>query len=192
MTNRENIDTWARAAVVLIGVVAIVRGVEMLDPVVHILSLFAKEPEQIPELFWALVATVVAPGVLFYCGYLLIRYCQTISARLCNTAGKPGPYWEYAAYRLGFMLCGILVISWALPRLGQVCHNLAIRGDLVGEHREYLRQSAWVMLLWAFIQCAIGVYLIIGSPHIIKWQMKRGESGIVSDTPEAPEESTES
>ena len=55
-----------------------------------------------------------------------------------------------------------------------------------------LRQSVWITLIWLFIQCGIGVYLIVGSPYIIKWQMKRGESTNVLNTPEGGEDGSES
>ena len=191
MTNRENTDTWVRIAIVLIGMVAILRGVEVLHPVVNILMMFPREGVEFRELLRALFGTLIAPSVLIFGGCILIRYCQNISVRLCNTPSKPTPYWEYATYRLGFMLCGILAISWALPKLGQVCHNLAIRDNPMSVNLN-LRQSAWITLFWLCIQCGIGGYLIAGSPNIIKWQMKRGEGSNVADTPEEGEDGSES
>jgi len=90
--------------------------------------------------------------------------------RLGHNADEQIPYWEFAAYRLAFTFAGILIISWALPRLGQVAMNLTIRNiPLAGPQTG----SALNSLLWLIVQCAIGVYLIIGAPYIIKWQTKR-------------------
>ena len=190
MTNRENTDTWVRAAIVLLGMIAILRGVEVLHSAVNILTMFSREGVDFRELSGAFIGTIIAPSVLIFGGCYLIRNCQNISARFCNTPGTPAPYWEYAAYRLGFMLCGILAISWALPKLGQVFHNLAVNDSWVAQ-KWNTRRSAWVTLFWLSIQCGMGVYLIVGSPSIIKWQMKRGESSNVSDTPEEGEDGSE-
>ena len=182
MTDKCNVNTWVRIVFVFLGAIAILRGVEELTPLVNILSMLPREGIDFRELLWASIGTIVAPTVLIVGGYQLIRRCQILTERLCKAHDKPIPYWEYAAYRLGFTLCGILVISWALPKLGQIFLNFSMRDNPMNEN---LIRSAFNMLIWLVMQSGIGIYLILGAPHIIRWQVKRGSNSFVPNTHDA-------
>jgi len=188
MTEKQNIAPWVRIACVVLGLFAIVRAVEVLHPVINVLSMLPREGFDRTELFWALLGTIPAPSVLLAGGYCLIRYSCYLSTRIAHSADQQLPSWEYAAYRLAFTFAGILVISWALPRLGQVALNLTSRDNPMSEE---MRRSAWNSLLWLVVQSAIGAYLVIGAPHIIKWQTRRSGEAIRQPQPDSPQQRSE-
>lgn len=173
MSDKAKIGAWVRAGFVLLGAFAIVLAVELVNPVINVLafSLAEDSHHEGRELFAVLIGTIVAPGALFGCGYYLIRNCSLLSKRLLKVDNETIPYWEYAAYRLGFTLVGILYLSWILPVLGVIASNLALGNDF--SMAEQYRRDAWVNLVWFGVQGAIGVYLVVGAPHIIRWQAKR-------------------
>ena len=172
MTKEQEIAPWVRAAWVAIGVFAMVRAVEVLHPAINMLAMLANKGMNYDVILWGLVGSLPAPTVLLVGGYCLIRHSPYLTMWATRKADQQIPYGEYAAYRLAFTLAGILTISWALPRLGEVTVNLASQDSPFGE--EY-RRSAWNTLLWLVVQCGIGAYLIIGAPHIIRWQHGRSD-----------------
>jgi hypothetical protein len=171
MEKTKKVTRSVRTAFVFLGVIAVVCGITLLNPIRHILSMLTNEaPFDYTELFWNFVGSIPAPTVLFIGGLCLIRYSNYLSVRLSRNADDKIPYWEFAAYRLAFTFAGILIISWALPRLGQVAVDFAVRNiPLVGPQAG----SSLNSLFWLSFQCAFGAYLIIGAPHNIKWQTHR-------------------
>ena len=165
---------WFRLAWALVGAFAIVRGVETLQPSLEMLPLMWVLRLETEPLHWIILEALAAPALLFASGFLLIRYCDSLASRFGGAAAENVPDWEPRAYRLAFTACGVLALSWALPKLGQVASNLAF--GLVGR-TEYdsMRRSGWILAVWMAVQCAAGTYLLLGAPHIVKWQVRRGE-----------------
>lgn len=175
MGDKSAKDTWVRIALVLMGVFAAVLAVEQLNPVVNVLAQVPTDGWE-TSMMWTILGVLVAPIALLICSFVLIRYCHSLAIVVTRPArNKVVPYWEQAAYRLGSTICGILVISWALPRAGQIGFSMAWRQD--PEVSAYLRpdveRSIWISLVYMGLQTLIGVYLLWGAPHLVKWQLRR-------------------
>lgn len=155
----------------LVGVFAIIRGVETLNPTIQILSMLPAGGWEDGSVLWGAAGALVAPIVLFAMGFLLIRYSPAISARLASGFGDEMLDWEPRAYSIAFLACGVLIVSWALPRLGQVANNLAFSGASE-ELDSQIRRSGMVMLVWLTVQFILGMCLIVFGRRIVKWQTR--------------------
>lgn len=74
-----------------------------------------------------------------------------------------------AAYRLAFVICGILIIFWALsyvPRFFVILYTRFQQGM-------FHNSSDWLTLLIIMVQLTIGIYLLCGAPHFVRWQVKK-------------------
>ena len=74
-----------------------------------------------------------------------------------------------AAYRLAFVVCGVLIIFWALsyvPRFFAILYTRYQQGM-------FYKSYDWLNLLIIVIQLTIGIYLLCGAPHFVRWQVKK-------------------
>ena len=170
MNQTPDTNSWVRIAFVLLGIFAIIMGVWTSIPVVRSLAYIPLEGWN-AELAWILVVTLLAPAVMCVCAYILIRYCHHFASRLNAYAACSVPYWERAVYRLLSTFFGILLIALALPELGQVVLNLMSAERFEGQMD--LRTSAIALIVRISIQTLFGLYLLLGAPHLIKWQLRR-------------------
>jgi len=168
-------NTWVRIVLVLTGVVALVLAFNKLGPVVTLLSNISRNKLPDEGLFQAFVIALLTPLPLLITAYLLVRYCDYFATRICGACTDAAPHWEQAAYRLGSTLAGLLVLSWALPRFAAVIINMCTATQ-EGVPPEWYNESirgAWIALVYALLQSLFAVYLLLGAPHLVKWQMRR-------------------
>jgi len=73
-----------------------------------------------------LVSATIAPAILLILSFVMIRFSDRFSRKLLPDESLGVPAFESAIYRVAFTVCGVLVLSWALPRIGQILSNLAV------------------------------------------------------------------
>ena len=75
------------------------------------------------------------------------------------------------AFRFGFVLCGVLIIYWVLGSIPRVIFSF------FGLYRRQtgvpLSFHEWSTLLSVIFRLALGVYLIFGAPHFVRWQVRQ-------------------
>lgn len=74
-----------------------------------------------------------------------------------------------ATYRLAFVVCGTLITFWALsyvPRFFIILYSRYQQGM-------FRNGYDWLNLLIAPIRLTIGIYLLCGAPHFVRWQVKK-------------------
>ena len=126
-----------------------------------------------------LLSATIAPVLLLILALVMIRFSDRFAHKLLPTESVGFPTFESAIYRVAFTVCGVLVLSWALPRIAQILSNIAVmKSDtLPNDMHAELTQSNWISLIYFCLQSAIAVYLIWGAPHLVKWQVNRSSNG---------------
>ena len=74
-----------------------------------------------------------------------------------------------AAYRLASVFCGILVAYWvaeSMPRVILILH----RHNQTGYFAE---NYEWISILGVLLRLTLGIYLLCGAPHFVRWQVKK-------------------
>ncbi len=62
-----------------------------------------------------LVSATIAPIILLVLAFVLIRSSDRFARKLLPDDTLGIPTFESAIYRVAFTVCGVLVLSWALP-----------------------------------------------------------------------------
>lgn len=185
MTEHSLNETATRAGFVVIGVFSALLAIFEITPVLAVIARGSPDHfgfDDIP----LLAAVLVVPSLLFLCSFTLIRYSPSFAASLLRSSQPTPPYWEQAAYRLGSTFCGVLVISWALPKATAIAANVITMNttDMPSDLFADGPRMTWVMALHFIIQAMIGVYLFVGAPRLMKWQVSRCEALPECDNPE--------
>ncbi len=182
MANAKKPDSsLVRVGCVVLGGFAILKAFELLNPAVNMLSMLPRGGTNWYELLWAVVGTAIVPALLAATGLRLIRHADDLAARISECHDVPVPQWEYAAYRLAATFCGILVLGWSAPRLGNLVHNWyltsssSVEGYPPDIASSMVRQIP-MQIIWTAVQFTMGLYLLLGAPHLVRWQLRRAAS----------------
>ncbi|MEM7457609.1 MAG: hypothetical protein AAF456_24985 [Planctomycetota bacterium] len=162
------------------GILALYISIADFIPNIVGLSMLALL-EPVPDQISFLVSVAIAPCILLFLAYKLIRNSDQLARKLVPEGSNDVSTIEAAIYRVILTACGVVVLSWALPQIGQVLSNIIVtqQEDYPPEFRGMLTESNWGGIVYFCIQSAIGAYLIWGAPHLVKWQVDRahGEAG---------------
>jgi hypothetical protein len=161
--------SFARALVGVAGVFLIVIGVEQIQPLSAAVGRVVGQTWYISRA-WGLcvsLAIVLFPLGLGGLGFYLLR-----AHRIDTREGSPlapTDLWQIAA-----MFAGALVLSFAMPRLSQIVlnFNLNYAPGALGT-REYIAVQHWTAVLSFILEIALGVYLLLGAPRLVRWHMSR-------------------
>ena len=173
-TSRNN--SWVRIALVLLGIYAALKAVWGLDPIIkHMVMNFPRSGEQARVFILASCGLLATPIALLACGGVLIRWCDRIAGRINPSSGELVAGLEKAAYTIASTFCGIMVLSSSIPNLAAIAVNMCISGapDTI---KDSLSRHNWTVGVYTLLQTAIGAYLLIGAPRIVKWQMARSSA----------------
>lgn len=165
-----NRTAFLRALLGVVGVFAIIFGLNHLEPVVMLLSSMAFHAGQQFRWEWALVFALIIPLVLILVGLLLL---VRPPRRLLTQADSAGtgelePLTAAAILRAASVFTGVLVLVLTLPAL------IDIAGMLLGpaSYRTVYRET-WPKWSRACIGTVLGVYLLCGAPHLVQWQLRQ-------------------
>ncbi len=138
---------------------------------------FGDEMEHLGHVFVSLMLTMaLAFGVTCLCilrpDFLLDRL--VVEGEQEKEIGHPVTF----AFRLVAMAAGLLCLFWTLPVLVRIVSELAASREREFEGfrlfftggRGYLR---WEYVGGAVLRLAMGIYLVCGAPHFVRWQVKK-------------------
>ena len=165
-----NRAVFIRALIGVVGVFAIVLSVVHLESVMFMLRFGTWAPVAVWELCLSVLVALVVPVALLVLGLVLIfmppRRLTELPPEQAQTQGFA--LTPVAICRIVSVFCGILVLAWALPKLSAT----ALTWIMFKEYRTgYLSQN-WPVVLGNALQVVLGVYLFLGAPHIVRWQVR--------------------
>ncbi len=126
-----------------------------------------------------LLSATIAPALLLILAFVMIRFSDRFARQILPTESVEIPVFESAIYRVAFTACGVLVLSWAIPRIGQILSNVVAMNSnaFPDDMNAGMTESNWPSLIYFCIQSTIAGYLIWGAPHLVKWQVARSRNG---------------
>ena len=77
--------------------------------------------------------------------------------------------WLPFAFRLTSVFAGVLYLHWTVPR---IISTIALYVSLKGA-RSVTCYSRWQPIVTWVIQLGLGIYLVCGAPHFVRWQVKK-------------------
>ena len=144
------------------------------------------EPTSALESWLALFPAVLLPAALpFLVGFLVLRTRRGIAALLipldeiCESGDGPDRDWETGAYRVAFVVAGIVVLSWAIPKAAVffilLKHAIAdgVPGEGQAEMYQRMSEHQWTALVAFILQSAFGLYLLMRGPRLAGWCASR-------------------
>jgi hypothetical protein len=168
----------ARTLLIGVGAYAIIKGFELLQPLTWVLPAWgARHDSQTSILVRAVLYSLIVPLVLFFLGGLLIvrppRYLfpkridgetqATLTIRTILPAGA--------------FLIGVLILCGVAPKI----FNLVVTYAMAGEYDiKSILAYRWGRAISLVVQLILGVYLLLGAPHLVQWELRRLK---VTDTP---------
>ena len=166
-----------RFGFVFAGILAFYISIANFLPNLTAMSMVTMLESRAESLSFMLSATI-APILLLTISFVMIRFSARFANKLLPSESVESQTLEAAIYRVAFTVSGVLVLSWALPRIAQILSNIAaMKFDAVPENMHAdLTESNWISLIYFCIQCGIAVYLIWGAPHLVKWQVNRSSN----------------
>lgn len=165
-------QSFARALVAVAGVFLIVIGIEQIQPLSATVGRIAGDTCHISRA-WGLsvsAAIVLFPLGLVGLGFYLVR-AHRVDSRV-GSGLAPTDLWTIAA-----MFAGALVLSFALPRLSEIVGYFNLNyAPGAGGVRRYIAIRNWTSVLSFILEVALGVYLVLGAPRLVRWHMGRIEA----------------
>ncbi len=164
MEQKEEPKSWIGSAVILLGLFAGFRGVLLLEAPASMLFIILKDDTALDDgMGWYFLASVFGPVVLFSLCRHLIRSSDKIARRPSTCDSSHVPSRIESVCKLACVFCGILVLSWTFPTLGQV---------LV-----YFTTGRGILTFLALIRFLVGIllggYLVRGASSFATWQTRR-------------------
>jgi hypothetical protein len=169
MNNRALI----RALVGVVGIFAIVEGLVQLQSLSMMLGLAGPISKFNFNWPWGIAASALVPLLLFLVGGVLLfsppkRLFQMWPEGDAQADQRLSPL---AICRVAAMFSGVLVLVWCLPKIIRMVVGFTYCG---GRYEEVLA-TTWPTLVGFILQLAIGVYLLLGAPHLVRWQVRKIE-----------------
>ena len=170
------IRALARSLMIVVGIFAIVKAIEMMDRVVMILGVGTLAPGQQPILRM-LVSSLVIPVILFAAGLLLIfRPPQRLLNLIPEHTGEAGVQVAPATivFHTVSIVFGLLLLFLAVPRLINIVGGLWVLPRVARDPN--IEQFTRMILLNSavfMVQAAAGIYFLLGAPHFVRWQLKK-------------------
>lgn len=93
-----------------------------------------------------------------------------------KVVGKTKPptqpvWWLPAMLRLACVVAGIWYLYWSLP--GTLYFLQQLVWDNFGAHSDAVRQALLSQIARNSVVLALGLYLLFGAPHFVRWQVKK-------------------
>jgi hypothetical protein len=118
-----------------------------------------------------LVSFVLVTVCLSLVIYALVWKADFWSAKIID-GDKPGRaeiWWLPFAFRLASVCAGILYLSWAISALVSIIGSYIQMMD----PGFVFRPLPWHNVVGWVIQLGLGIYLLCGAPHFVRWQVKK-------------------
>jgi len=103
--------------------------------------------------------------------YALVWKADFWSAKIVGADERDGPdiWWLPFAFRLASVCAGILYLSWAISALVSIIGSYIQMMD----PGFVFRPLPWHNVVGWVIQLGLGIYLLCGAPHFVRWQVKK-------------------
>ena len=168
-------NAFIRALVGIVGIFAIVQALEQLQYLTVVLGMEATTNFDHFSWHWGILAAVIVPVLLAGLGVMLLiappRFLFKHSAG--ESEAKEHTLPVRAMFQLAAVFSGVLVLSWALPKLVQLAINFSLVKDSV--FLEDFIKHNWPTWVGYVLQVVLGVYLLVGAPHLVRWQIRKIE-----------------
>ena len=137
----------------------------------------------------AYVYSVLSAALPLAFAWAVIRYRKGVAARLFpdeessqEETGRTAPPWEACAYRLVFVLTGVLLLSWALRSASNLLYHLLWYplhpglGTQPDWLTPYLRMGGGREVIALALQLLFGLCLLLGAPRLARWFAARADA----------------
>jgi hypothetical protein len=114
------------------------------------------------------VVIIVCVGLVIYA---LVWKADFWSAKIVGADERDGAdiWWLPFAFRLASVCAGILYLSWAISALVSIIGSYIQMMD----PGFVFRPLPWHNVVGWVIQLGLGIYLLCGAPHFVRWQVKK-------------------
>ena len=123
--------------------------------------------------------------VVVSCGYLFFKLSFNNAGWAKRVVGRvEGPavsqQWIAAGFRLAMVFCGLLILRREAGFIAKAAVFVVVGPQLLVRMIVYryvdeaflMSVMEWMRLLADVCRVALGVYLVLGAPHYVRWQMK--------------------
>ena len=179
-------QAFIRALIGVVGVFAIVRGLEQLHNLAMVSGmalLWAGRSGSQFHWVWPAITSALVPAALIAVG---VKLLVSPPQRLLGTPAETEPATDsglspWAVCHITAAFAGVLILCWALPRISQLAYvglmrisaNFTIDGQMFGPSSPRLE---WYQMAVTVLELALGVYLLLGAPRFVRWQVRKIEA----------------
>ena len=165
-------QTLAKILLAILGIYIITRMVTVI--IIYIPMVFTNSfgIESIIGKITALLVMLLHTTIILVIAYQLLFRGQFWAEKIVNEQpNEPHKqiFWLPAAYRLASVFCGLLVayrVAESIPRVLIILYRHNQAGQFAGNYE-------WTSVLGVVIQLVLGIYLLCGAPHFVRWQVKK-------------------
>jgi len=179
-------QAFIQALIGVVGVFAIVRGLEQLHNLAMVSGMALLWAERSGSQFrwvWPAITSALVPAALIAVG---VKLLVSPPQRLLGTPVETEPATTdsglspWAVCHITAAFAGVLILCWALPRISRLAYvglmrisaGFTIDGQMIGSGSPGLE---WYQTGVTVLQLALGVYLLLGAPRFVRWQVRKIE-----------------
>lgn len=165
----NDLQKMAKIMLAGLGIYLLVTSITILLGVIpHLMTMSLENDSDI--VYWGVAFGVVLALCVVGAYWLFCR--SDILARKMVRGEEPQEtqvWWVPCAFRLSCMLAGVLCLYWSVFKLTGEIQKLimSFRHDFPAKY------WPWQGLLALPITLALGIYLVCGAPHFVRWQVKK-------------------
>ncbi|MHC4648813.1 MAG: hypothetical protein ACYTBJ_25430 [Planctomycetota bacterium] len=171
-------------AKIMLVVVGIHLLVQLLNSV-HVLLISSTGPHvslgSWPAMLVFLMFVAVSCSIVYYLLFRQDKLVRKVAGIADEDTGFVAPVWVSGGFRLTLVLCGILIIAGSIEFLinagAFVIHGPRLIIEMI--IYKYIDESftmplyAWIGLFAKLLKTLLGIYLLLGAPQYVQWQINR-------------------
>lgn len=171
----------ARIMLTILGIHLLVQLFDSL----HVLLISSMGPQfpwgSTPGLLVFLIFPLIACSIVHYLLFRPEKLVRKMVGPTDNITDSTDPIWIAAGFRLVLVFCGILITSRNIEFLVDSVVFLVYGPKLIVEMIVYkyidktfdMPLYAWLTIVAKLLKGALGIYLLLGAPQYVRWQMDK-------------------
>jgi len=160
----------ARVILIGLGIYVLLRyGIGLVGVLPYLFSQdWSMRSFALGELVGGVVIMIVCVGLVIYA---LVWKADFWSAKIAGHSERDGAeiWWLPFAFRLASVCTGILYLSWGISALVPII----VRHIQMLHPGVMYMASPWDSVVGWLIELGLGIYLVCGAPHFVRWQVKK-------------------
>jgi len=174
----------AKLTLTVLGIFVFIQFLKSLNMGVVITFERGLSEVQVSQIMVLIISSAIFCLLAYYLLFKSDRWATKIVGSASENVGALNRLWIVSGFRLPLFLCGLLIISGSTQFIIDTLHFVICIPELILDlvvfkipnEIFYMPFYRWVQILIKICKAVLGIYLILGAPQFVRWQVRKFES----------------